>query len=52
MPPASTPNPPAPALLAENFWFSIVLSVSTEIECSVLCEEAIPRTGKPRGVTS
>ncbi|GKV30360.1 hypothetical protein SLEP1_g39176 [Rubroshorea leprosula] len=38
MPPASTPNPPAPALLAENFWFSIVLSVSTEIECSVLCE--------------
>ncbi|GKV11398.1 hypothetical protein SLEP1_g22661 [Rubroshorea leprosula] len=21
MPPASTPNPPAPALLAENFWF-------------------------------
>ncbi|GKV04523.1 hypothetical protein SLEP1_g16676 [Rubroshorea leprosula] len=36
MPPA-LPQIAAPALLAK-FWLSIVLSVSTEIECSILCE--------------
>ncbi|GKV33931.1 hypothetical protein SLEP1_g42367 [Rubroshorea leprosula] len=36
MPPA-LPQIVAPALLA-GFWFPIVLSVSIEIECSVLCE--------------
>ncbi|GKV13652.1 hypothetical protein SLEP1_g24639 [Rubroshorea leprosula] len=36
MPPAF-PLSAAPVLAGE-LWFPIVLSVSTEIECSVLCE--------------
>ncbi|GKV02242.1 hypothetical protein SLEP1_g14699 [Rubroshorea leprosula] len=36
LPPASLP-PTAP-VLAGKFWFLIVLSVSIEIECSVLCK--------------
>ncbi|GKV41965.1 hypothetical protein SLEP1_g49430 [Rubroshorea leprosula] len=46
-------SPPAAPVLAGELWFLIVLSVSTEIECSVyVSEEAKLRTGKPLEVTS